>query len=180
MSIYVLSNFRFVGMKAVIFTKNSSLKVFGAKLGLTVLESDDLVKNLHSLAEVPVDVAVSELLNLLGFKEGKTLVTSEYDLVCVHVGDGGRVSGEKNKAVAKDMEYVNALVGDIMKIAQPGSEIGSRLHLSLVMSYGHVPEDDDPNLSVLTTRDEKKSDLLMLFPRQSYTMRGENQREDVR
>ncbi|KAF5468000.1 hypothetical protein F2P56_012197 [Juglans regia] len=180
MSIYVLSNFRFMGMKAVIITKNSSLKVFGAKLGLTVLESNDLVKNLHSLAEVPADVVASELLNLLGFKEGKTLETSEYDLVCVHVGDGGRVSGEKNKAVAKDMEYVNSLVGDIMKIAQPGSEIGSRLHLSLMMSYGHVPEDDDPNLSVLTTKDEKKSDLLMLFPRQSYTMRGENQRQDVR
>ncbi|KAG7943368.1 hypothetical protein I3843_15G034600 [Carya illinoinensis] len=77
------------------------------------------------------------------------------------------------------MEYVNALVGDIMKIAQPGSEIGSRLHLSLVMSYGHVPEDNDPNLPVSTTKDEKKSDLLMLFPCQSYTMRGENQREDA-
>ncbi|KAG6626318.1 hypothetical protein CIPAW_15G039400 [Carya illinoinensis] len=164
---------------AVVITKNSTLKVFGAKLGLIVLESNDLVKNLHSLAKVPADVVASELLNLLGFKEGKTLETSEYNLVCVYVGDGGR-----------DMEYVNALVGDIMKIAQPGSEIGSRLHLSLVMSYGHVPEDNDPNLPVLTTKDEKKSDLLMLWSlldgiclnisHKCYTMRGENQREDVR
>ncbi|XP_042962338.1 uncharacterized protein LOC122296603 [Carya illinoinensis] len=131
------------GNEAVVITKNSTLKVFGAKLGLIVLESNDLVKNLHSLAKVPADVVASELLNLLGFKEGKTLETSEYNLVCVY--------------------YVNALVGDIMKIAQPGSEIGSRLHLSLVMSYGHVPEDNDPNLPVLTTKDEKKSDLLMLW-----------------
>lgn len=77
------------------------MKVFGAKLGLIVLESNDLVKNLHSLAKVPADVVASELLNLLGFKEGKTIETSEYNLVCVYVGDGGRVSGEKNKAVAR-------------------------------------------------------------------------------
>ncbi|GLT69974.1 hypothetical protein SLA2020_420820 [Shorea laevis] len=65
-------------------------------------------------------------------------------------------------------------------IAQPGSEISSRLHLSLMMSYGNVQEDDDPNLSVLIAKDEKNSDLSALFPRQSYTMRGENPRKDVR
>lgn len=124
----------------------------------------------YSLSKPPADVVASKLLKFLGFKEGKTRETNEYDLVCMHVGGGGRVSGEKNKAAARDMEYVNALVGDIMQIAQPGSEIGSCLHLSLVMSYGHVPEDDNPKLLVLTTKDEKKFDLIMLFPCQSYTM----------
>lgn len=176
----MLSNFRFMGMKAAIITNNPSLKSFGAKIGCSVLEFDDLMKNLPCLAELPADVVASKLLNLLGFKEGKTLEISEYDLVFVHVGDGEKVNGEGNKAVADDTVYVNALVGGIVQIAQPGSEISSRLHLSLVMSYGNVPEDNDPKLSVFINKDEKNSDLSVLFPRQSYTVRGENPRKDVR
>lgn len=167
-------------MKAAVITNNPSLNILGAKLGLTVLKSDDLIKDVHSFGELTVDVVASELLNLLGFKEGKILEKSEYDLVFVHVGNGERANGEQNKAVANDMEYVNALVGDLMQIAQPGSEISSRLHLSLVMSFGNVTDDNNTNLSVLITKDEKKSDLSALFPRQSYTMRGENPRKDVR
>ncbi|XP_059453883.1 uncharacterized protein LOC132184316 isoform X2 [Corylus avellana] len=171
---------RFMGMKAAIITNNPSLKSFGAKIGCSVLEFDDLMKNLPCLAELPADVVASKLLNLLGFKEGKTLEISEYDLIFVHIGDGEKVNGERNKAVADDTVYVNALVGGIVQIAQPGSEISSRLHLSLVMSYGNVPEDNDPKLSVLINKDEKNSDLSVLFPRQSYTVRGENPRKDVR
>lgn len=166
-------------MKAALITNNRNLQFFGAKLGLTVLKSDELVKNPCLLAESPADVVALECLNLLGFKEGKTLETSEYDLVFVHVGDGKRVNDEKNEAVTNDMEYVNALVGGIMQRAQPGSEIGSRLHFSLVMSYSDVTADDEANLSVLITKD-KDSSLSILFPHQSYTMRGENPRKDVR
>jgi hypothetical protein len=169
-----------MGMKAAIITNNPSLKSFSAKIGCSVLEFDDLMKNLRCLAELPADVVASKLLNLLGFKEGKILEISEYDLVFVHVGDGEMVNGERNKAVANDTVYVNALVGGIVQLAQPGSEISSRLHLSLVMSYGNVPEDNDPKLSVLINKDEKNSDLSVLFPRQSYTVRGENPRKDVR
>lgn len=176
----MLSNFRFMGMKVAIITDNPSLKSFGAKIGCTVFKFDDLMKNLCCLAELPADVVASKLLNLLGFKEGKVLEISEYDFVLMHIGDGEKVNGERNKVVADDMEYVDALVGGIMQIAQPGSEISSRLHLSLMMSYGNVQEDDDPNLSVLITKDEKNSALSALFPRQSYTMRGENPRKDVR
>ena len=49
--------------------------------------------------------------------------------------------------MARKKEYVNNLVGGPMHIADPGSEIGSRLHVSLVVSYGSVLEDDDPSLS---------------------------------
>jgi hypothetical protein len=176
----MLSNFRFMGMKAAIITNSPSLKSFGAKIGCNVLKFDDLMKNVCCLAELPANVVASKLLNLLGFKEGNTLEISEYDLVFVHIGDGEKVNAERNKAVADDTVYVNTLVGGVMQIAQPGSEISSRLHLSLVMSYGNVPEDDDPNLSVLIAKDEKNSDLSVLFPRQSYTLRGEKPRKDVR
>ncbi|XP_026451060.1 uncharacterized protein LOC113351257 [Papaver somniferum] len=83
----------------------------------------------------------SELLKLLGFEGGKTSETSEFDLVFVHV------------------DLINSLVGGILQIAQPGSEISSRLHLSVVMSYGTSVDNEDSSL---------------LFPRQSYTTTGLN------
>jgi len=160
-------------MKAAIITNNTSLKSFGAKLGISVLQFDDLITNQQSLEELPAEVVVAELLKLLGFKGGKALDMSEYDVVFVHIGDGEKVISERNKAnIANDMEYFNALVGGILQIAQPASEITSRLHLSLLMGFGDVLEDNDPNLSVLMPKDEKISDLSILFPRQSYTMRG--------
>nr|XP_028962588.1 uncharacterized protein LOC114826468 isoform X2 [Malus domestica] len=118
-------------------------------------------------AEQPVDFGASELLQLLGFQEGKAAESSQYDLVFVHVGAG-------------EVEYLNALVGGISQIDQPGSEVSSRLHLSVVLSYGKVSENEDTNLSVSIRRDDENSNLSKLVPRQSYTVKGENPREDVR
>ncbi|KAM1012804.1 hypothetical protein ACFX2I_042887 [Malus domestica] len=158
---------RFMGMKAAIFTNNSSLKSFGTKLGLSVFQIDGFLKNSPAGAEQPVDFGACELLQLLGFQEGKAAESSQYDLVFVHVGAG-------------EVEYLNALVGGISQIDQPGSEVSSRLHLSVVLSYGKVSENEDTNLSVSIRRDDENSNLSKLVPRQSYTVKGENPREDVR
>ncbi|KAK9273985.1 hypothetical protein L1049_018799 [Liquidambar formosana] len=171
---------RFMGMKAAIITNNSSLQSFGGKLGFTVLQFNELIKNDHPFAGTSLDVAASALLKLLGFQEGKTLEMSQFDLVFVHIGAGEMANGQKDKIIAEDIDYINGLIGKIMQTALPGSEISSRLHLSVVMGYGDVSVNDDPSLSVLMTKDEKNSDLSLLFPRQSYTMRGENQRRNVR
>ncbi|KAM1330139.1 hypothetical protein EV1_042468 [Malus domestica] len=158
---------RFMGMKAAIFTNNSSLKSFGTKLGLSVFQIDGFLKNSPTGAERPVDFGASELLQLLGFQEGKAAESSQYELVFVHVGAG-------------EVEYLNALVGGISQIDQTGSEVSSRLHLSVVLSYGKVSENEDTNLSVSIRRDDENSNLSKLVPRQSYTVKGENPREDVR
>ncbi|KAJ9702022.1 hypothetical protein PVL29_003985 [Vitis rotundifolia] len=156
----------FMGMRAAIVANNSSLKSFGGTLGFTVMQTDELIKNNHPLSEPPVDVVASELLKLLGFQEGKTLETSQFDLIFMHIGAGEKANGQ-TEIIANDIEYVNGL-------------IGSRLHLSLVMSYGAVSKDDDPSLSVLVTKNENNSDLSLLFPHQSYTMKGGNSRNNVR
>ncbi|KAF4351380.1 uncharacterized protein LOC115707147 [Cannabis sativa] len=159
---------RFMGMKAALITSNSSLESFGSKLGFTVLQLKDFSNknNNHS-----------KLLELLGFQEGKTVDMSEFDLVFLHIGAGDN----KDKAASYDLEFINSLVGGIMNVAQLGSEIGSRLHFSVVLSYGSVSDvDDSSNLSISVKKDEEKSDLSVLFPRQSYTMKGENQRKNVR
>ncbi|KAM7274824.1 hypothetical protein ACFE04_016690 [Oxalis oulophora] len=161
---------RFMGMKAALVTNNSSLKSFGDKLGLTVLQLSDFSN----------DNVASELLKLLGFEQGKTLDASQYDLVFVHIGAGENLCDEKNTRFANDTECLNSLVGDTLQISQPESEIGSRLHLSLVMSYGSISESDDPKFSVLSSRDEKSSNLKMIYPRQTYTVKGEANRDNVR
>lgn len=166
-------------MRAAILTNNSNVKHFGSELGVTLLKLDESMQMNH-LRVPPVDFLASELLKKLGFQDGKVQDTSEFDLLFVHIGDGDETNDEKVKTTLDEMKYIDALVGDILQKAQPGSEIGSRLHLSLVMSYGNVSTDDECSLSVLTSKDSKNSDLSVLFPRQSYTMTGEVQRNDVR
>ncbi|GMI81396.1 hypothetical protein like AT5G11810 [Hibiscus trionum] len=171
---------RFMGMKAAVLSNNSSLKSFGEKLGFNVLDVNGLLGNSNTPSVSSVDNLASELLSLLGFQEGKIMESNQFDLVILHVGSGENLNVESGNATASDVEFMNALLGAIMCIAKPGSEIGSRLLLSLVMSYGLVSTADDPSLSILSTKDEKNPHLSVLFPKQSYTMRGESPRNDVR
>ncbi|OMO86596.1 Recoverin [Corchorus olitorius] len=165
---------RFMGMKAALLTNNSNLKSFGEMLGFNVLPLNGLLGNSNFPSTTSADNLASELLTLLGFQEGKILDASQFDLVIVHIGSGENLDG------AGDMEFTNALIGAIMLVAQAGSEIASRLHLSLVLGYGCVSKADDPGFSILSPNCEKNSPLSELFPRQSYTMRGESPRNDVR
>ncbi|XP_057427459.1 uncharacterized protein LOC130720779 [Lotus japonicus] len=158
---------RFMGMKAAILTNHSGLKSFSSKLGFNVLQLDALAKD-YDAGLHENDVVALELLKLLGFQEGKVQDSNNFDLVFFHIG-----AGEKN------VEYINALVGGLMNQAQPGSDISSRLHLSLVMSYGKVSEDDESKFSVSKRADEK-SYLSLLYPLQSYAMKGGFPRKDVR
>ncbi|KAJ4965109.1 hypothetical protein NE237_016958 [Protea cynaroides] len=127
---------RFMGLRAAILATNANVKCFGRKLGFTVFQIDELTNCLNGS---PQDVIVSEILKLLGFEEGRILETSEFDLVLLHIGQG-----EKEN----DLEWVNDLVGGIIRTAQPGSEVGSRLHFSIIMSYGAVSNDEDSNLLI--------------------------------
>ncbi|MED6144468.1 hypothetical protein PIB30_015895 [Stylosanthes scabra] len=169
---------RFMGMKAAILTNNSGLKSFSAKLGFSVLQLDELVK--HRTNELEDNAVALELLKLLGFQEGKVVDDNYFDLVFLHVGAGEKVDSNGQNEIAIEMEYVNGLVGEIMSQAQPGSDVGSRLHLSVVISYGNVLDGDDSKYSVSTRAEEKNSYLSELFPLQSYTMKGGNPRKDVR
>lgn len=171
--------FRFMGMRAALLTNNSVVQSLGSELGVSLLRLDELMQMNH-VGLPPVDFLTSELLKKLGFQDGKIQDASEFDLLFVHIGVGDKVNDEKDRTALDEMKYIDALVGDILLKAQPGSEIGSRLHLSLLMSYGNVFEDDENSLSVLTSNGVKNSDLSELFPRQSYTMMGEVQRNDVR
>ncbi|CAF2119308.1 unnamed protein product [Brassica napus] len=155
---------RFMGLKAALVTDNSSLTSFGKLTGLDVLQLSETYQKSDSS---PSDAAASEFLRLLGFEGGKCLDVSLYDSVFVHI-DGDNVG------------MFDSLIGSIMKMAQPGSEIAPRLHLSLVLSYGSVTDEDASVFPVKTPHEGVNSAFAGLDPRQSYTMRGEKTRDDVR
>ncbi|CAL5206181.1 unnamed protein product [Lathyrus oleraceus] len=167
---------RFMGMKAAIFTNHSGLKSFSSNLGLSVIQLDEFLKQ-HTSESQDNDAVAAELLNLLGFQEGKVQDNSQFDIVFLHVGAGEKVDGSEENA---DVEWVDAFVGAIMRQAQPGSDVGSRLHLSVVMSYGKVLAEDESRFSVSKKVDEKDSCFSTLYPLQSYGMKGGIPRKDVR
>ncbi|XP_068663696.1 uncharacterized protein [Aristolochia californica] len=157
---------RFMGMKAAILTTCPEVELFGRKLGFGVLSFDQLMDLPNAFS------AATELMQVLGFSGGKVLEKGEYDLVLVHV---------RTSENAKDqLDWLNALVGGIMQIAEPGSEVASRLHLSLVMSFGSVSETE--NQCSLCTLPQKHTNfaLSQLFPCQSYSMKGGHLLNNIR
>ncbi|CAI9771511.1 unnamed protein product [Fraxinus pennsylvanica] len=155
---------RFMGMKAAVITNNSSLSSVGSRIGLNVLHWNKL--NLSLLA--------SELLKLLGFQEGKALETNQFDLIFVHIGAGEKIND------LKDIEFVNHLVGELMQMAQLGTDIGSRLHMSVIVSYGATLVDDNSVFSISDAKPKSNNELSLLFPCQSYTMKAGKPHKNVR
>lgn len=154
-------------MRAAIVTTSPAVKCFGEKLGFTAVEFEKLRDGQSS------EVTANEWLKLLGFQDGKTLDKDHFDLVFLHIGTHIKENRQN------DLEYMNNLIGSILQAAQPGSEMGSRLHLSLIMSYGAEMEND-PNLSLVSLYDGNQSEYSSLSPRQSYTLKGVNLRKGIR
>ncbi|WZZ91525.1 LOW QUALITY PROTEIN: hypothetical protein YC2023_120104 [Brassica napus] len=156
----------FMGLKAALVTDNSSLTSFGKMIGLDVLQLNEIHRK--SDDSFPSDATATGLLRLLGFEGEKCLDVSLYDSVFLHI------SGD-------NVGMVDSLIGSVMRMAQPGSEIAPRLHLSLVLSYGSVTHKDVSVFNVKKTPEEGINPAFQgLVPRQSYTMRGEKTRGDVR
>ncbi|CAL9230004.1 unnamed protein product [Arabidopsis halleri] len=162
---------RFMGLKAALVTDSSTLTSFGKLIGLDVLQLSEICQENDSF---PSDATSSKLLKLLGFEGGKCFDVSLYDSVFVHIGVDQYNNGNNN------MGIIDSLIGSIMRMAQPGSEIVSRLHLSLVLSYGSVTDKDVSVFPIKTPQEDINPAFAGLVPHQSYTMRGEKTRDDVR
>ncbi|KAG2390239.1 uncharacterized protein HKW66_Vig0223550 [Vigna angularis] len=162
------------GRQANLPNSPPSVSVFSFIVVFSLFKITSVLQLNELLGGRSAEVVALELLKLLGLEEGKVLDNDHYDLVFFHVGAG------EQEVVAADVGYLDALVGGIMSQAQPGSDIGSRLHLSAVMSYGSVLEGDDSKFPVSKRVDEKNSHLSVLYPLQSYGMKGGIPRKDVR
>lgn len=170
---------RFMGLRAALFSSCPSVRSFARYLGFSALQIHELIEPTDSsdelLQEVPANSAVvSKLLQLLGFLGGDVLEKCEFDLVFLHI----KVSEESKDST--NIDWLNKLVGGLMQTAQPGSNIASRLHFSVVLSYGTVSESDQRCSLIVNSSTETDSDLSLLRPRQSYTMKGGNTLNDIR
>ncbi|KAL0904171.1 hypothetical protein M5K25_026245 [Dendrobium thyrsiflorum] len=177
---------RFMGLRAAMITSCPSVQSLGRKLGFHVLHADELVieddLNTKTFEEVPerLDIA-SKLLHLLGFSRNDVLENYDFDLVFLHIKTFEK-SREKKETVVSNMDVngLNDLVGKILEKSHPGSTIGSRLHFSIVLSYGYVSEDDQFCSLLSSSSTETNSDLSLLCPCQSYTMKGGHKLDDIR
>lgn len=169
---------RFMGMRAALFTGGSSVGSFARKLGFRLLEIDELVKKEALPAESSI---ASELLSLLGLSGGKVSEQSDVDLVVLHIRAGQKLRALKDKAaIDAGVDWLDGLVSTLLTAAQPGSEVASRLHFSVVLTFGEVTEDEAKNPSALISPTRNDSDLSLLRPCQSYCMKGGARLDNVR
>lgn len=178
---------RFIGLRAAIITACPNVSSFAGELGFSVLKIDELVtRNDPSdelLQEVSEEFAIaSELLKLLGFSRGKVLEKSEFDLVILHAKTSGERAKDPEEKIVGDtgVDWLNKLVYGIMQATEPGLDVTSRLHLSIILSYGTVSATEDHCSLILNSGTKTNSDLSLLHPRQSYTMKGGNTLNDIR
>uniref|UniRef100_A0A0D9VBY6 Uncharacterized protein n=1 Tax=Leersia perrieri TaxID=77586 RepID=A0A0D9VBY6_9ORYZ len=78
-----------------------------------------------------------------------------------------------------DLNRLDKLVGAIMEAAPISSAIASRIHVSVILSYGSTVENKN-GFSISNSSTETDSDLNLLRPRQSYTMKAGNILDNVR
>uniref|UniRef100_A0A1D1XG92 mRNA export factor elf1 n=1 Tax=Anthurium amnicola TaxID=1678845 RepID=A0A1D1XG92_9ARAE len=167
-----------MGLRAAFFTAVSSIGSFARKLGFSVFEIDDVIKKNTPAVEYSI---ASELLTLLGFSGGKVLENNDFDLVFLHIRAGQELRALKDKiTINAGVDWLDKFVGELMGIAQPASDIAARLHFSLVLSYGNVSENEGQKSSISILPIEENSDLSLLRPCQSYSMKGGKQLDDIR
>ncbi|CAL9132958.1 unnamed protein product [Musa acuminata var. zebrina] len=176
---------RFMGLRAAILTTCPDVGSFAANLGFSVLQISELIGRTPTGVEPPEVsdnlIRVFELLKLLGFSGGDVLEKYEFDLVILYIKPSDRLRDEKGSTVIKtDTDFLNKLVGGVMHAAQPGSKIACRLHFSIILGYGTVSDGDQNCSLILNSSAETSSDLLLLRPRQSYTMKSGNILTDIR
>ncbi|KAJ1696692.1 hypothetical protein LUZ63_005204 [Rhynchospora breviuscula] len=152
---------RFMGLRAAIFSSSPSVSSLASDLSLSTLPPEET-----DPSELP-----SKLLSLLGFSEGNVLEASEYDLLLLHITTE-TLKTQKEKSAA---DWLDHLVGTILESATPGSAVSSRLHMSVVLSYEKL--SDRAPMSLIK---EMNSDLGLLRPCQSYTMKNGKPLDEIR
>lgn len=171
-----------MGIKAGMFTNSELAAGLGKEAGFSVLalqEGNSAVFDDRALPEASPTAV--RLLSLLGLQEGKANSSekTDFDLLLLHLS-------AKEEQCSEQVDGLDALLGAIRALAQPGTKAGRHLYLVVVLGYGSVEsfrceakkeEDGCPNV----TPDERLAPkLAQLVPQQSYQRKGGHPVEDVR
>ncbi|PAN03907.1 hypothetical protein PAHAL_1G028400 [Panicum hallii] len=170
---------RFMGLRAAMVTNCPRISSFAANLGFHVFQTNDFAAQFGSSSVTKEVGVINRAFGLLGFSDGNVQEASEFDLVFMHVAMENTSSKLGKLGMKADLNRLEKLVGAIMDAAPIGSAIASRIHVSLILSYGSASGNKD-EFSILTSSTETDSDLNLLRPRQSYTMKAGHALEDVR
>ena len=79
-----------------------------------------------------------------------------------------------------DLNRLDKLVASVMEAVPVGSAVAARIHVSVILSYGSATANKEEACLILNSSTETDSDLKLLRPRQSYTMKAGKTLEDVR
>lgn len=170
---------RFMGLRAAMITNCPRVSSFAANLGFHVFQTNDFAAQAGS-SNVTKEVGViNRAFSLLGFSEGNVQEASEFDLVFMHVAMENTSSKLGKLGMKTDLNRLEKIVGAVMEAAPIGSAIASRVHVSVILSYGSASGNKD-EFSILTSSTETDSDLNLLRPRQSCTMKAGHTLDDVR
>uniref|UniRef100_A0A0D9VBY7 Uncharacterized protein n=1 Tax=Leersia perrieri TaxID=77586 RepID=A0A0D9VBY7_9ORYZ len=170
---------RFMGIRAAMVTNSPLISSFAANLGFHVFGTEEFVGQSGSSTASKETGMISRSLSLLGFSEGNVQESSEFDLVFLHVAMESTNSKLGKLGMKTDLNRLDKLVGAIMEAAPISSAIASRIHVSVILSYGSTVENKN-GFSISNSSTETDSDLNLLRPRQSYTMKAGNILDNVR
>ncbi|KAL5211906.1 hypothetical protein ABZP36_022753 [Zizania latifolia] len=170
---------RFMGLSAAMVTNCPLVSSFAVNLGFHVCSTEDFVSQSGS-SNVSKDAGIiAHSLRLLGFKDGNVQEASEFDLVFLHVAMENTNSKLGKLGMKTDLNRFDKLVGAVMEAVPVSSAIASRIHVSVILSYGSAAENKN-EFSISNSSTDTDSDLNLLRPRQSYTMKAGNTLDDVR
>ncbi|KQJ93196.1 uncharacterized protein LOC100836573 isoform X1 [Brachypodium distachyon] len=171
---------RFMGMRAAMVTNCPDVSSFTANLGFHVFRTEDFVAH-SGLGGSSKDIGIiNRAFGLLGFSEGSVQDASEFDLVFVHVAMENTASKLGKLGMKTDLNRLDKLVAAVMEAAPVKSAIAARVHVSVILSYGSATENKEESCLILNSSTETDSDLKLLHPRQSYTMKAGRTLDDVR
>ncbi|KAL6629191.1 hypothetical protein ACP70R_028956 [Stipagrostis hirtigluma subsp. patula] len=170
---------RFMGLRAAMVTNCSRVSSFAVNLGFHVFRTDDFAAQSGSSNVTKEIGVINRAFDLLGFADGNVQEASEFDLVFMHIAMENTSSKLGKLGMKTDFNRLDKLVGAIMEAAPVGSTIASRIHVSVLLSYGSAAGNKD-EFSLSNSSAETDSDLNLLRPRQSYTMKAGKTLDDVR
>jgi hypothetical protein len=168
-----------MGLRAAMVTNCPRISSFAANLGFHVFQTNDFAAQSGSSGVTKEVGVINRALGLLGFSDGNVQESSEFDLVFMHVAMENTSSKLGKLGMKTDLNRLEKLVAAIMEAVPIGSAISSRIHVSVILSYGSASENKN-EFSMSTSLPEADSDLNLLRPRQSYTMKAGHTLDDVR
>lgn len=171
---------RFMGLRAAMVTNCPGVSSFAANLGFHVFGTEDFAAQSGSGSSSKDSRIIDRAFTLLGFVEGNVQDASEFDLVFVHAAMENTTSKLGKLGMKTDLNRLDKLVASVMEAAPVGSAVAARIHVSVVLSYGSATENKEEACLIVNSSTETDSDLKLLRPRQSYTMKAGKTLDDVR